>query len=181
MYQKMKHQHNLFCNYQIETLLKKRLKTEKYPKVLYCLRSLYVTSKTLQINLYDDGLGTSLITVITKYCNSCKFTYYPGYFENYQDKCTYFYPEWRNYGVFISTYCSAFSTDLLDRLICMKQKCHTTFLGKTQAYNMQHEYQKAEKAKAMDKRRLADAYYKYTFILYKGKYNLPMEIKGSMM
>ena len=63
---------------------------------------------------------------------------------------TYFYTEWGNYGLLISTYCSAafstepFSTDLLDRLICMKQKCHTTFLGKTQAYNMQHEYQKAE-------------------------------------
>ena len=121
-----------------------------------------------------------MITVITKYCNSCKYTYYPGYFENYQDKCTYFYPQWRNYGIFISTYCSAFSTDLLDRFICMKQKCHMTFLGKTQAYNMQHKYQKAENAKAMDKRRLADVYYKYTFILYKEKYNLPMEIKGSI-
>ena len=45
---------------------------------------------------------------------------------------------------------------------------------------MQYKYQKAEKAKAMDKRRLADVYYNFTSILYKEKYNLPIEIKGSI-
>ena len=111
-----------------------------------------IIKKAMQTNLYDDVLGTSQITVITKYCKCCKFTYYPGYFENYQDKSTFFYPEWRKYGIFISTHNSAFSTDLLDRLICMKQWCDTTFLGKSRAYNMQHKYHKVQKCKGVWKR-----------------------------
>ena len=105
-------------------------------KMSYSLPSLYVTSnancvickytlemkKSMNVILYDDVLGSSNITVLSKYCSSCKLTYYPGYFESFKEKKKIYYTEWTAYGVFISTYCSAFSIDLLDQLICMKQR-----------------------------------------------------------
>ena len=109
--------------------------------------------KSMNVILYDDVLGSSNITVLSKYCSSCKLTYYPGYFESFKEKKKIYYTEWTAYGVFISTYCSAFSVDLLDQLICMKQKCHTTFMGKSQAYNLYHNYATGEE-KSLDKRRL---------------------------
>ena len=39
--------------------------------------------KYLKVALYDDVMGTMNVAVLTKFCNSSKVTYYPGFFENY--------------------------------------------------------------------------------------------------
>ena len=114
------------------------------------------------------------ITIITKYCNHCRLTYYPGYFESFLDKVRQYYDVWDSYKIFVSTNQTAFSRDMLDRLICMKQKCHTTFMGKAAAYNLHHMYCKSDDV--LDKRRLSDAYFKYTYILFRARYNLPLLI-----
>ena len=138
-----------------------------------CKRDLTV-KKCIQCMLYDDVLGSYKIAIITKYCTHCKYTYYPGYFESWINKERHYYPDWSTYGIFVSTNYSAFSIDLLDRLICMKQKCHTTFIGKAAAYNLQHMYHSSDEV--LDKRRLTEGYFKYTFILFKERYNLPLDI-----
>ncbi len=124
--------------------------------------------------LYDDVLGSYKISIITKYCNHCKHTYYPGYFENWKEKERQYYAGWSSYGIFVSTICSAFSIDLLHRLVCMKQKCHNTFIGKAASYNLHHSYKDSDEV--LDKRRLSEGYYKYTFISFKERYNLPLDI-----
>ena len=42
--------------------------------------------KAMCVKLFDDVLGTLPVCLITKYCSSCKLTYYPGYAENYEAK-----------------------------------------------------------------------------------------------
>ena len=144
----------------------------------FCAKKLKVKKK-LNVNVYDDIFGTTSIIILSKYCKSCKLTYYPGYAEDYNAKIRYFDDNWNSYGIFVSTFCTAFSNDFLDRCICLKQKCHTTFMGRTQAYNMQHKY-RVPSDKVLDKRRLSEAYYKYTLILFKERYGLSLQIKGSI-
>ena len=94
---------------------------------LTCEKRLIV-KKNIQSMLYDEVLGSVKITIISKYCSDCKHIYYPGYFENFSDHLRQYYDGWESYGIFVSTIYSSFSIDLLDRLICLKQKCHTTFM-----------------------------------------------------
>ena len=49
-------------------------------------KSMLDVKKHLNVNLYDDVLGSSIITLLTKCCNSCKLTYYPGFFESFKEK-----------------------------------------------------------------------------------------------
>ena len=79
----------------------------------------------------------------------------------------------------MSTFCTAFSNDFLNRFICLKQKCHTTFMGRSQAYNMQHGY-KTHCDKVMDKRRLSETYFKYILLLFKDRYGCPLTICGTI-
>ena len=162
-------------------------------KLCYKIQTLYVTKivncsickcflklkNHHRMDLYDDVFGTITITVLTKYCTQCKVTYYPGFIDNYKDKQKLFDENFAGYGVFFATKQSAFSIDLLDRLICMKQKCHVTFIGKSQAYNLHHTYTVHDNRK-LDKRRLSDGYYKYTLVLFKKRYSIPMVINGSI-
>ena len=162
-------------------------------KLCYKMQTLYVTKiincsicqcslkikNHHRVDLYDDIFGTIAIPVLTKYCPKCKLTYYPGFIDNYKEKQKLFDENLAEYGVFFATKQSAFSIDLLDRLICMKQKCHVTFIGKSQAYNLHHAYT-VDDDKKMDKRRLFDGYYKYTLVLFKKRYRLPMVINGSI-
>ena len=137
-----------------------------------------VVKKVTEATLYDDVLGSFTVDIITKFCKLCKFTYYPGFFEHYEEKSRWYYPEWDTYKIFVSTNNTIFSTDLLNRLISLKQKCHTTFIGKAQSYNLQHGYK--EGRCVLDKRRLAEAYYKYTFVQFKERYQLQLNIKGGI-
>ena len=73
----------------------------------------------------------------------------------------------------MSTYSTAFSLYFLERSVCLKLKCHTTFLGRAAAYNLQHRYSKDD-IKKVDKRVLADAYYKYTLFCFKKRYSMPL-------
>ena len=138
----------------------------------YCHEKLSI-KKALNASLYDDVLGTKKIAILTKYCTQCKVTYYPGFSENYLTKKRIFEEFWEKYGIFTSTFSSAFSLDFLERSVCLKLKCHTTFVGRTEAFNLQHKYQNAETEK-LDKRVMANAYYKYTLICFKKRYSLPL-------
>ena len=78
----------------------------------------------MELKLYDDVLGTKMIKVLLKYCSDCKATHYPGFVEIYNNKVRYYEESWKNYKIFISTFCTAFSIDFLHRFVCLKQKCH---------------------------------------------------------
>ena len=43
-----------------------------------------VAKRAINASLYDDVLGTLQVAIISKYCKSCKLTFYPGYVENYE-------------------------------------------------------------------------------------------------
>ena len=144
-------------------------------KCLFCDRILNV-KKTLKVSLYDDVLGTRPIAVLSKYCKSCKLTYYPGFSENYTTKKRIYENDWEKYGVFMSTYSSAFSLDSLERCVCLKLKCHTNFLSRTEAYNMQHKYRKTKNPKRLNKRMLSHSYYKYTLLCFKQRYSLSLSM-----
>ena len=118
-------------------------------KCSFCDKKIAV-KKTIKVSLYDDVLGTGDIAVLSKYCTSCKVTYYPGFSENYATKKRIYEDNWEKYGVFMSTYSSAFSLDFLERCVCLKLKCHTNFFGRTEAYNMQHKYHKPQKVGGND-------------------------------
>ena len=150
----------------------------KMLKCMFC-HNLLEIKRHIDLKLHDDVLGSSTVTLFTKFCRSCILTYYPGYCENYKEQKRYFYPCWKTYGIFVSTHCTAFSIDLLERLITLKQKCHTTFIGRTESFNLQHGYKGGDR-QAMDKRRLKKAYFKYTFLLYKERYDLPLNICGNI-
>lgn len=117
--------------------------------------------------------------VITKQCKSCKLTIYPGYSENHKEKIRFYDDDWKNYTIFFSTYCTAISIDFLNRFVALKQKCHTTFHGRTNAYNYQHNYLETDEKK-MDHRRLTEAYFKFIFLLFKERYNLPLKLDGNI-
>ena len=141
-------------------------------KCSFCDSKLAV-KKTLRITLYDDVLGSREVAVLLKFCKSCKITFYPGFSENYETKKRIYEENWEKYGIFTSTYSTAFSLDFMKRSICLKLKCHTTFFGRTEAFNLQHSYGKEETLK-LDKRVLSDAYYKYTLLCFKQRYSLPL-------
>ena len=136
------------------------------------------SEKNVESTLYDDVLGSNKIAIITKYCSSCQYTYYPGYFESFSDHFRQYYDGWDSYGIFVSTNCSSLNIDLLDRLICLKQKGHTTFIGKASAYNLHHMYRNSKDV--LDKRRLSNAYFKYTYILFRTRHNLPLNINNGI-
>ena len=127
----------------------------------------------MNATLYDDVLGTLDICIISKYCKNCKVTIYPSYMENYGEKNRVYCTDWKRYGIFMSTASSSFSIDFMERSVCLKLKCHTTFIGRTDAYNLQWRYEKSSERK-LDKRTLADSYYKYTLLCLKERYNLPL-------
>ena len=52
---------------------------------MICNRTLKI-KKAMRAKLYDDVLGTLPVCLITKYCSSCKLTYYPGFAESYETK-----------------------------------------------------------------------------------------------
>ena len=155
--------------YSIPTLI-----TSMKTTCITCSQPLAI-KKNINSLLFDDVLGTIKITIIIKHCKRCKHTYYPGFFESFSDKVRQYYVGWNNYKIFVSTNQSSFSRDLLDRLICMKQKCHTTFIGKAAAYNLHHMPDNT-----LDKRRLSEAYFKYTYLLYRLRYNLPLIITNGI-
>ena len=97
--------------------------------------------KYLKVALYDDVMGTMNVAVLTKFCSSCKVTCYPGFSENYGSKVRIFDENWRSSIIFLATYRTAFAVDFLERSVCLKQTCHTTFMGRSTAYNIQHKYQ----------------------------------------
>ena len=148
-------------------------------KPIYVSRELNCTMSNAQLDV-KKHFGSSIITIFIKYCKSCKLSCYPWFFKSYKDKKRWYYSNWNRNGIFVSTHCTAFSTDLLDRLIALKQTCHTSFIGKTQSYNLQHKYRVSGDSRAMDKRRLSEAYFKYTFILYKERYDMPLHISGGI-
>ena len=80
----------------------------------FCTKNLKIKKK-LTLQLFDDIFGTNNIIVLTKYCKFCKLTYYPGYAEHYEAKVHYYDTDWKIYGIFISTHCTAFSNDFLNR------------------------------------------------------------------
>lgn len=151
----------------------------KIKDCLSCNSMKLKVKKCIAMKLFDDFFGTSNIFVLTKYCSSCKITYYPGFGENYEMKVRYYEQDWKNYKIFISTHNTAFSIDFMQRSVCLKQKCHVSFIGRIEAYNMQHDYKNPSNL-IMDKRRLSNAYYKFTFIEYKQRYDLPLSIKGDI-
>ena len=57
----------------------------------------------------------------------------------------------------------------------MKLKCHTTFIGKAATYNY-HQMP----ANTLDKRRLSEGYFKYTFISFRERHNLPLCITNGI-
>ena len=61
-----------------------------------------VLKKALNTLLYDEGLGTRKISVLCKYCKSCKLTYYPGFSESYQTQTRIFEDDWEKYDIFVS-------------------------------------------------------------------------------
>ena len=161
----------------------------------YSLPSLYISSKTeccvccmklkvkkcVNATLFDDVLGSKMVSVITKFCTSCKLTYYPGYFEHYENRIRSYYPGWKDYPIFQSTHLTIFSIDLLKRLVCMKQKCHVSFIGKSNAFNLQHGYAEGKgEHKHMDKRRLGEGYFRYTFISFRERFNMSTVINGTI-
>ena len=97
----------------------------------YSLGTIYTTTRTKctlcekdltiknyqNAKLYDDVLGSNDIVIFTKTCKNCKVNFYPGFLENYKEKSKVFHSDFRNQGVFFSTNRSAFSIDLLERLI----------------------------------------------------------------
>ena len=52
---------------------------------LFCCKTVSV-KKALHVLLYEGVLGTREVAVLTRYCASCKTTYYPGFPENYTTK-----------------------------------------------------------------------------------------------
>ncbi len=140
----------------------------------FCHGSL-VVKKTVNASLYDDVFGTLQVAIISKYCKSCKLTFYPGYAENYETRTHIYENDWRKYGIFLSTSTTCFSEDFIERSVGLKLKCHTTFSGRSDAYNYQHKYHKDNPNK-MDKRIHSDGYYKYTLICFKERYNMELKI-----
>ena len=138
----------------------------------FCQEKLFM-KKIVQVSIYDDILGSRKAAVLTRYCRSCKVTYYPGFSENYVTKVRVFDDAIDKYGIFMSTYSTAFSLDFLERSVCLKLKCHTTFLGREAAYNLQQRYNKDD-VKKVDKRVLADAFYKFTLFCFKKRYLMPL-------
>ena len=129
--------------------------------------------KAMRARLYDDVLGTLPICLITKYCSSCKLTYYPGYAENYEAKQLMYEKNWRAYGIFVSNHKSCFSIDFMDMTVSLKLRMHATFMGRADAYNHQHKYQLGEEdAQSLDKRVIGDAYYKFTLLEFRERYGL---------
>ena len=106
---------------------------------VFC-RSKLVYEKTLHVAFYDDVLGTQKAAVLTRYCGPCKITYYPAFSEDYSTKIRVFDDNWEKCGIFLSTYRTACSLDFLERSVCLKLKCHTAFMGRAAAYNLQHRY-----------------------------------------
>lgn len=131
--------------------------------------------KTVDTLFFDDVLGTQNLCIISKYCSNCKVTVYPTYQENYQEKKRLYMEDWRRYGLFMSTAHTSFSLDFMERTVCLKLRCHTSFIGRSDAYNYQWGYKKSNKNK-MDKRILAESYYKYSLLCFKERYNLPLFI-----
>ena len=147
----------------------------------FCENKLKVKKCLKKVRLYDDIFGTRNICILTKFCNSCKLTYYPGFCENYEAKKRFFDKNWVQYGIFVSTHCTAFSIDILHRMVTLKQKCHTAFMGRTSAYNMHHGYINSTSSdNAMDKRRLTEAYFKFILISFKERYSYPLQLVGNI-
>ena len=146
------------------------------------------TKRHIESVLYDDVHGSNFITIISKYCKNCKLTYYPGLIESYADQnnCEEIFHEytndWSTYPIFISTTKTSFSMDMMNQLICMKMKCHSSFIGKVEAYNMHHKYDQleGEEGKArlkLNKKRLTEAYFRFTLLNYKQRYGItPLSI-----
>ena len=65
-------------------------KTKSYyvTKMLNCMfcDNLLDMKRHLNLQLYDDVLGSSKVTLLAKFCKICKLTYYPGYCENYKEQ-----------------------------------------------------------------------------------------------
>ena len=102
--------------------------------------ALLKVKKQMKSTLFDDVLGTCQTSVITKYCKNCKLTYFPGYYENYIENIREYYPGWDKYPIFQSTHQTMLSMHLLKQMVCLKQKCHITFIGKAESYNLYHSY-----------------------------------------
>ena len=136
--------------------------------------------KCVDAKLFDDIFGTTQIKVLTKYCSNCKITAYPGFSENHITKMRIYDDDWDKYNIFVSTHCTSFSTDFLRRFVALKQKCHVTFYGRSDSYNYQHEYMGKSSTESMDHRRLIEVYFKFIFLLFKKRHNLPMTINGNI-
>ena len=135
--------------------------------------------KSMNINVFDDVLGTRRCVLITKCCKSCKLTVYPGYVENYKSSIRIYYDNFKEYPIFVSTHCTAFTTDFLATFVALKQKCHTTFIGRTNAYNYKHSYhgKNAPPESALNHNRLIEAYFKFIYVDFKKRYQLPLKMK----
>ena len=162
------------CNYSIFPMYVSKIKSCQF-----CKNDLKI-KKSLNVKYFDDVFGTRNIKVLTKYCNSCKLTVYPGFAENHKESQRYYDDDWQEYPIFLSTFCTALSLDFLKRFVSLKQKCHTTFHGRTNAYNYHHGYTGKNRERAMDHRRLIEAYFKFTFIEFKQRYKLPLTISGNI-
>lgn len=115
-----------------------------------CNMSLKI-KKAMNASLYDDVLGTLDICILSKYCNECKVTYFPTYEENYLEKKRIYMEDWRRYGIFMCTGHTSYSIDFMERSVCLKLKCHTSFIGRSDAFNHQWRYKNTSERK-MDKR-----------------------------
>jgi hypothetical protein len=66
----------------------------------FCQEKLFM-KKIVQVTIYDDILGSRKAAVLTRYCRSCKVTYYPGFSENYVTKVRIFDDAIDKYGIFM--------------------------------------------------------------------------------
>ena len=139
-----------------------------------------IIKKCVDAKLYDDIFGTVQIKILTKFCKTCKTTVYPGFSDNQLTQMRIYDDDWEKYDIFVSTHCTAFSTDFLRRFVALKQKCHVTFFGRADSYNYQHQYTNESSANSMDHRRLIEVYFKYILLSFKKRHELPMIINGNI-
>ena len=171
------HSINACAPSKVQTYSSYLLYASKKTECSFCKSKLKIKKKVI-VKLHDDIFGSKNIDVVSKYCKSCKLTIYPGFAENYESNTRFYDSDWEEYGIFMSTFSSAFSIDFLSRFVSLKQKCCTTFMGRANAYNIHHGYTTSDDS--MDKRRLSEAYYKYTLLKFKERYSLPRMICGSI-
>ena len=172
------------CNYHTgrgNGLIDEKFTYSKSPIYSTFLNECMICNSTLKIKkamrakLYDDVLGTLPVCLITKYCSSCKLTYYPGFAESYETKQLIYEKNWRTYGIFVSNHKSCFSIDFMDMTVSLKLRMHATFMGRADAYNHQHNYQLGgNDTPSLDKRVIGDAYYKFTLLGFRERYALPL-------